>query len=120
LRAANQSGQDNKIICYIVAWLVALFATNPDGGLWALAWMFPLGLAAFINPHWGNQWGLGSLRGLHRNLSCSRLLLLSLTNPALDALSVRRPNCPAHLQCPGMPGDDPHALKTITGPPYPN
>jgi hypothetical protein len=48
-----------KIICYIVAWLVALFATNPDGGLWALAWMFPLGLAAFINPHWTNSGGWG-------------------------------------------------------------
>lgn len=35
-----------KIVSYIAAWLVGLFATNPDGGLWALAWMFPLGLAA--------------------------------------------------------------------------
>jgi hypothetical protein len=48
-----------KIISYIVAWLVALFATNPNGGLWALAWMFPLGLAAFINPHWANSGGWG-------------------------------------------------------------
>jgi hypothetical protein len=48
-----------QIICYIVAWLVALFATNPNGGLWALAWMFPLGLAAFINPHWANSGGWG-------------------------------------------------------------
>jgi hypothetical protein len=48
-----------KIICYIVAWLVALFATNPDGSLWALAYMFPLGLAAFINPRWGNNGGWG-------------------------------------------------------------
>ena len=48
-----------KIICYIVAWLVALFATNPDGGLWALAWMFPLGLAAFVNPRWANSGGWG-------------------------------------------------------------
>ena len=48
-----------KIIFYIAAWLVALFATNPDGGLWALAWMFPLGLAAFINPHWANSGGWG-------------------------------------------------------------
>jgi len=48
-----------KIISYIVAWLVALFATNPDGGLWALGWMFPLGLAAFINPHWANSGGWG-------------------------------------------------------------
>jgi hypothetical protein len=48
-----------KIICYAVVWLVALFATNPNGGLWALAWMFPLGLAAFINPHWANSGGWG-------------------------------------------------------------
>jgi hypothetical protein len=48
-----------KIISYIVAWLAALFATNPDGGLWALACMFPLGLAAFINPHWANSGGWG-------------------------------------------------------------
>jgi hypothetical protein len=48
-----------KIVSYVVAWLVALFATNPNGGLWALAWMFPLGLAAFINPRWGNDGGWG-------------------------------------------------------------
>jgi hypothetical protein len=48
-----------KIICYVAAWLAALFATNPNGGLWALAWMFPLGLAAFFNPHWGNSGGWG-------------------------------------------------------------
>jgi hypothetical protein len=50
-----------KIIASIAAWLVALFATNPNGGLWALAWMFPLGLAAFINPHWANSGGWGVL-----------------------------------------------------------
>jgi hypothetical protein len=37
-----------KIISYVAAWLLALFAANPNGGLWALAWMFPLGLAARI------------------------------------------------------------------------
>ena len=52
-----------KIICYLVAWLVALFATNPDGGLWPLAWMFPIGLAAFINPHWANSGGWGVFGG---------------------------------------------------------
>lgn len=50
-----------KIACYVAAWLAALFATNPNGGLWALAWMFPLGLAAFINAHWGNSGGWGVL-----------------------------------------------------------
>src|SRR5437867_1887465 len=48
-----------KIISYVAAWLAALFATNPNGGLWALAWMFPLGLAAFINRQWGNSGGWG-------------------------------------------------------------
>ena len=49
-----------KIICYVVAWFAALFATNPNGGLWALAWMFPLGLAAFVDRHWANSgdWGV--------------------------------------------------------------
>ncbi len=52
-----------KIISYVVAWLVALFATNPNGGLLALAWMFPLGLAAFIGPHWGHGGGWGVFAG---------------------------------------------------------
>lgn len=50
-----------KIIGYIAAWIAALFATNPDGGLWALAYMFPLGLAAFLNRRWGNDGGWGVL-----------------------------------------------------------
>ncbi|MEP7014083.1 MAG: hypothetical protein ABI925_01450 [Verrucomicrobiota bacterium] len=49
--------QKYKIVFYIVAWIGALFATNPDGGLWALAYMFPLGLAAFVNLRWGNDGG---------------------------------------------------------------
>jgi len=52
-----------KIICYAVAWLAALFATNPNGGLWALAWMFPLGLAAFIDRRWANNGGWGVFAG---------------------------------------------------------
>ena|SRR5262245_32844355 len=52
-----------KIICYAVAWLAALFATNPNGGLWALAWMFPLGLAAFIDRRWANSGGWGVFAG---------------------------------------------------------
>jgi hypothetical protein len=48
-----------KVICYVGAWLGALFATNPNGGLWALVWMFPLGLAAFIKSHWANDGGWG-------------------------------------------------------------
>ena len=48
-----------KIALYAGAWVAALFATNPNGGLWALAWMFPLGLAAFFNRRWGNDGGWG-------------------------------------------------------------
>src|ERR1044072_3225105 len=49
----------HKIAFYAGAWLAALFATNPNGGLWALAWMFPLGLAAFIDRPWANSGGWG-------------------------------------------------------------
>src|SRR5882724_1822566 len=52
-----------KILCYSLAWLAALFATNPNGGLWALAWMFPLGLAAFIDRQWANSGGWGVFAG---------------------------------------------------------
>jgi putative effector of murein hydrolase LrgA (UPF0299 family) len=48
-----------KTIAYVGVWLVALFATNPSGSLWALAWMFPLGLFALIPPAWqeaGRVW----------------------------------------------------------------
>ena len=46
-----------KIIAYVVTWLVALIATNPNGKYWPLVYMFPLGLAAFANQHSGG-WGL--------------------------------------------------------------
>ena len=40
-----------------------------------------LGLAAFINPHWGNSGGWGINPGaLHQILSCSRLVLIPLAN----------------------------------------
>jgi hypothetical protein len=48
-----------KLICYIAAWLVALIATNPDGGLWALVWMFPLGLAEFVSHRTAASGGWG-------------------------------------------------------------
>lgn len=50
-----------KIIFYVVAWLAALVATDPSGTFLALIYMFPLGLAAFINVHWGNDGGWGVL-----------------------------------------------------------
>ena len=46
-----------KIICYVVAWFAALFATNPGGKYWPLAYMFPLGLAAFLGRYWANTNG---------------------------------------------------------------
>ena len=39
-----------KIISYVAVWMGALVATDPSFGLWALAWMFPIGLFAFFFP----------------------------------------------------------------------
>ena len=39
-----------KIIGYSIAWILALFATDPTLGFWSLAWMFPLGLAKIVLP----------------------------------------------------------------------
>ena len=50
-----------KIIAYVAAWITALLLTAP--GLWALAWMFPLGLVAVINRHAANAGGWGVLIG---------------------------------------------------------
>ncbi len=52
-----------RIICYVVAWLGALFATNPSGKYWPLAYMFPLGLVAFLSRYWGNTGGWGVFLG---------------------------------------------------------
>jgi hypothetical protein len=48
-----------KLIAYIVAWLAALFATDPTLSYWSLAYLFFLGLAAFVNLRWGNDGGWG-------------------------------------------------------------
>src|SRR5437763_16022368 len=61
---AEQSGRTAlslkyKLLGYIAAWLIALFATDPSGGLWSLAWMFPLGLAAVASRHAANDGGWG-------------------------------------------------------------
>ena len=50
-----------KLIAYIAAWAAALVATNPAGNFWALTYLFPLGLVAFINLRWGNDGGWGIL-----------------------------------------------------------
>jgi hypothetical protein len=89
-----------------VAWVAALFATNSNGGLWALAWMFPLGLAAFIDPHWGNSGGWGVFCGLYRRLPHSRLVLFSFAKRAHHTFSIRHPCDSVHLQRFGVPGDD--------------
>jgi Na+/proline symporter len=52
-----------KIVIYVAAWLAALFATNPSGKYWPLAYMFPLGLAAFFSRFWANTGGRGVLIG---------------------------------------------------------
>ena len=52
-----------KIICYVVAWLAALVATNPSGKFWLLAYMFPLGLAAFLSRYSANTGGWGVFAG---------------------------------------------------------
>ena len=52
-----------KLLWYIAAWLLALFATNPDGELWGLAWMFPLGLVAVFDVHLANDGGWGYFIG---------------------------------------------------------
>ena len=64
----NQSGKYSsdrsislryKIIAYLAALSLALFATDPSGRYWTLAYMFPLGLAAFVNLRLGNDGGWG-------------------------------------------------------------
>src|SRR5207249_6374894 len=52
-----------KIIAYVAAWALALVATAP--GLWALAWMFPLGLVAVIDRHTADDGGWGVLIGCY-------------------------------------------------------
>lgn len=50
-----------KIIAYVAAWIIALLLTAP--GLWALAWMFPLGLVAVVDRHAANAGGWAVLIG---------------------------------------------------------
>ena len=53
--AAKRIPLKYKIIASIVTWLVALFATNPNGRYWPLVYMFPIDLAAFANQHSGGR-----------------------------------------------------------------
>jgi hypothetical protein len=52
-----------KIIAYVGAWAIALFATAP--GMWPLAYMFPLGLIAVFDRHLANDGGWGVFIGLY-------------------------------------------------------
>ena len=52
-----------KITIYVAAWLFALLATAP--GMWALAYMFPLGLVAVFDRHLANDGGWGVLIGCY-------------------------------------------------------
>src|SRR4051812_47713054 len=57
-----------KTVLYAAAWIAALFATNPSGNYWTLAYIFPLGLAGFINLRWGNDggwWVLGACAAVY-------------------------------------------------------
>ena len=73
-----------KIICYVVAWLAALFAMNPSGKYWPLAYMFPLGRA--------------------------RLVLFPLAKVVVDTASVQSLRDSAYLQCLGLPCHAEYAL----------
>ena len=59
LEARNSIGSRYKVIVYLIAWVGALFATSPNVGFIALIYMFPLGLAGFIDRRWGNDGGWG-------------------------------------------------------------
>lgn len=68
--AASEAGKNGvqvrlvfKIVVYIAAWIIALLVTAP--GLWALAWMFPLGLIAVFDRHLSNDGGWGVFFGLY-------------------------------------------------------
>jgi hypothetical protein len=99
-----------KIICYVVAWLVALFATNATGKYWPLAYMFPLGLAAFFSRYWTNTGGWGVFSRSHRGLPRSRLVLFPLAKVVVDTASIRRSRNSAYLQRLGLPCHAEYAL----------
>ena len=52
-----------KIILYILVWVLALIATDPSLKSWALVYMFPLGLVAFVSLRLGNDGGWWAIGG---------------------------------------------------------
>jgi hypothetical protein len=60
-----------KLLAYGGTWLAALIATDPSFGLWALVYMFPLGLFAFFFPDqrqiggWSVIFGVAAIYAVH-------------------------------------------------------
>jgi uncharacterized membrane protein len=94
----------HKIIAYVVAWAIALLLTAP--GLWALAWMFPLGLVAVVNRHAANARQLGRAYWRLRGLHCPRIFLLSLENDYPNGHSLRPSGWLTSGECCWLPRDD--------------
>jgi hypothetical protein len=46
----------NKVIIYIAIWLIALFCADFSFSPWPLAYIYPLGLFAFLLPEWRETW----------------------------------------------------------------
>src|SRR6266581_276156 len=93
----------HKIIAYVAIWIVALALTAP--GLWALAWMFPLGLRRHRSSHC-QRGRLGSTDWLLRRLSRPRLFLFPLEDNDANRHSLRRSRGLADRQRRGMPRHD--------------
>ena len=53
-----------QIGIYIACWLIALVATDPSAKYWALVYMFPLGLFAFLFPNSTQSGGWSILLGV--------------------------------------------------------
>lgn len=59
----SQPPQKYKIIVYLAAWVLALFATDPGLRWWAIAHLFPLGLFGFFFPSLRQDGSWGVLAG---------------------------------------------------------
>jgi hypothetical protein len=100
-----------KIVAYVVAWLAALFATNPNGKYWPLVYLFPLGLPAFFSRYWANTGGWAVLASSVAAYLLHGWFYFRSRKIRLDAVPFRDPNRSAALQCFGMQGNAAHALK---------
>ena len=92
--AAKRIPLKYKIIAYIVTWLVALFATNPNGKYWPLVYTFPIGLAAFANQHSG---GRGLFAACIAIYLAQAYFYFRSRKVLVDAPSLRWPGRFAHL-----------------------